>query len=259
MHTYESLMNDLRNSGVEPTGTLMIHSSMKAIGEVEGGADTVLDALMSYMKDGLLLLPTHTWDDSNNANGIYDYRTEKSCVGLLTNMFMKRKGVVRSLHPTHSMAAFGARAMDYVSRDDTVITEGISSPSPRNGCFGGLLDEKATVLMLGAAITSYTYGHCVEERLNLPYLLVDEPKNLKVVGRDGNAHSVAVIAHQSHEPFHASSFFGRLEGPLETAGAIKRVQIGDAKSMLIDTVIADRVIEQLLTDEPKLLTQSYQI
>ena len=33
--------------------------SMKSIGEVEGRADTVLDALIEYFKDGLLLLPTH--------------------------------------------------------------------------------------------------------------------------------------------------------------------------------------------------------
>lgn len=29
--------------------------------------------------------------------------TEEACVGLLTNLFRKRPGVVRSLHPTHSM------------------------------------------------------------------------------------------------------------------------------------------------------------
>ena len=37
---------------------ILIHSSMKAIGETQKGADTVLDALMEFFEKGLLLLPT---------------------------------------------------------------------------------------------------------------------------------------------------------------------------------------------------------
>ena len=55
MHTKNSLIADIKKAGINSTGTLLIHSSMKAIGEVEGGADTVLDAFILYMKDGLLL------------------------------------------------------------------------------------------------------------------------------------------------------------------------------------------------------------
>ena len=35
----------IKEMGIESTDTLFIHSSMKAIGEVVGGADTVLDPL----------------------------------------------------------------------------------------------------------------------------------------------------------------------------------------------------------------------
>ena len=45
---------------IDQNGTIIVHSSMKSIGEVEGGADTVLDAFSEYMKDGLLVFPTHT-------------------------------------------------------------------------------------------------------------------------------------------------------------------------------------------------------
>ncbi len=44
--------------GIDPAGTLLIHSSMKSIGPVEGGADAVLDAFSAHMRDGLLILPT---------------------------------------------------------------------------------------------------------------------------------------------------------------------------------------------------------
>ena len=47
--------------GLCSTDTVTIHTSMKAIGEVEGGADTVIDAFCESLDEGLFLVPTHTW------------------------------------------------------------------------------------------------------------------------------------------------------------------------------------------------------
>ena len=50
MHTKDSLKNDLKTMGLNGTDALMVHSSMKSIGAVDGGADTVVDALkMDYL------------------------------------------------------------------------------------------------------------------------------------------------------------------------------------------------------------------
>ena len=105
----QQLKDQLESMGLKGDETILIHSSMKAIGAVDGGADTVLDAWMEYFKDGLLLLPTHTWKTVNADNPVYNPYTTPSCVGLLTNMFMKRDGVIRSLHPTHSMSGYGKK------------------------------------------------------------------------------------------------------------------------------------------------------
>ena len=83
MHTKESLMLDLARLGIDPRGTLFVHSSYKSIGDVEGRADTVLDALMEYMKDGLLALPTHTWNNVNLQNPVMDVLYTPVCVGIL--------------------------------------------------------------------------------------------------------------------------------------------------------------------------------
>lgn len=50
MYTKEELKQQLRNVGLTGKETILIHSSMKAIGEVEGGADIVLDAWMEYLR-----------------------------------------------------------------------------------------------------------------------------------------------------------------------------------------------------------------
>lgn len=114
----QQLQDQLESMGLKGDETILIHSSMKSIGEVDGGADTVLDAWMEYFKDGLLLLPTHTWKTVNADNPVYNPQTTPSCVGLLTNMFMKRDGVIRSLHPTHSMAGYGKNAAEYLAGEE---------------------------------------------------------------------------------------------------------------------------------------------
>lgn len=106
-YTKADLKHDLAAMGLTGNETILIHSSMKSIGPVEGGADTVLDAWMEFFAEGLLLLPTHTWRFINEENRVFDVRRSPCCVGILPELFRQRPGVVRSLHPTHSMAAYG--------------------------------------------------------------------------------------------------------------------------------------------------------
>ena len=87
MHTWESLMKQLEELGIDGKGTLLVHSSMKSMGPVEGGADTVLDALTAYMKEGLLVLPTHTWSYINADNPRFYVDQSPSCVGILPELF----------------------------------------------------------------------------------------------------------------------------------------------------------------------------
>lgn len=47
-YTKLDLLQDLADMGLTGQETILIHSSMKSIGPVDGGADTVLDALMEF-------------------------------------------------------------------------------------------------------------------------------------------------------------------------------------------------------------------
>lgn len=114
-YTKQTLQQDLAAMGLTGTETILIHSSMKSIGAVEGGADTVLDALMEFFAEGLLLLPTHTWQFIDQDHPVFDVRRSPCCVGILPELFRQRPGVVRSLHPTHSIAACGRGAAEYLA------------------------------------------------------------------------------------------------------------------------------------------------
>ena len=87
MHTYKTLTEDLEKSGLKRDDAILIHSSMRSIGEVEGRADTVLDVLMDYFgKEGLLVFPTLTWSNVNADGAVFDVRNTPSVVGILPQL-----------------------------------------------------------------------------------------------------------------------------------------------------------------------------
>ena len=92
MYIKKDLLSDLHNMGLQSTDAVMVHSSMKSIGEVEGGANTVVDAFMEYFGEGLFMTPTHTWAQMSSSYSMFDPETEPACVGIIPNIFRKRCG-----------------------------------------------------------------------------------------------------------------------------------------------------------------------
>ncbi|MDQ1002777.1 aminoglycoside N3'-acetyltransferase [Neobacillus niacini] len=82
------------------------------------GRILVLDVLTEYMKNGLLVfLLIH-----GRANNPRFYVNDSpSCVGLLTELFRKRPSIVRSWYPTHSVAALGKEAHEFIVGNNNSI------------------------------------------------------------------------------------------------------------------------------------------
>lgn len=275
----QQLQDQLESMGLKGDETILIHSSMKSIGEVDGGADTVLDAWMEYFKDGLLLLPTHTWKTVNADNPVYNPQTTPSCVGLLTNMFMKRDGVIRSLHPTHSMAGYGKNAAEYLAGEEYNNT-----PCTPGGCYDRFKDAGGKVLLVGVGHERNTYIHSVEEVLNVPNRLSDMPmelviellkedednKNKKLPyynmadgwkkcidsngGYDNNnklCRKVYVRKHYNAQQPHISEDFVKLNQIFLDSGVVKKVKFGDADSLLCDAKGMFNVVRQVIAPDPE--------
>lgn len=250
MYTYHDLKKNLEASLINRKGTLLIHSSMKSIGAVEGGADTVLEVLIDYMKEGLLLFPTHTWEEWNLKDGIYNPATEKACVGLLPNLFMQKEGVVRSLHPTHSVAALGNRAAEYIKRDEAVYT-----PCPRQGCFGGLYDESAQILFLGASLNKNTYIHSLEEQMNIPDRINPKERIINIVNPDGTMREIEFHGHKSSLG-DVSRHYGKLLQPMLNKGYVSEMSFGDATCYLIEVRPMTDWVLGLLKENPAIFSDN---
>ena len=232
MYTKERLMNDLAALGIRPDDTVFVHSSMKAIGPVEGGADTVLDAMTEYLRDGLLLFPTHTWDRVGETH-VFDAAHDRSCVGLLSNMAMRRPGAVRSLNASHSVAAIGRDAAEYVRGDENALT-----PLPRKGTMGQLIDRKGIILLLGCSPKRNTFIHCVEEILNIPNRISPYPYEVEIIAQDGTRSRCMHTGHMGN----VSEVYDRAVPLLLRSGAMWTGMFGDA---LTFAERADRVFEVL--------------
>ena len=244
MYTKHDLIYNLEHIGLKPTDAIMIHSSMKSIGPVEGGADAVVDALMEYFKEGLLMMPTHTWAQMGPEHSLFDPEVEPACVGIIPNIFRQRAGVVRSLHPTHSIAACGPEASAYIAGEENVTT-----PCQPGGCWSRLLETDAKILLLGCTHIRNTFIHAVEEMLDVPERLTEKPVDFQVKMPDGSIKAVAVHRHYNPVTAHISEEYDKLLDAFYECKAAQKVKFGDADCILCEARGLYEVTKEVLSHE----------
>ncbi|QEH68535.1 AAC(3) family N-acetyltransferase [Cellulosilyticum sp. ST5] len=247
-YTKQDLLQALEKLKINPRGTLLVHSSMKSIGEVEGGADTVLDALMIYMKEGLLVLPTHTWSYINAENPKFDVVHSEVCVGILPELFRKRPGVVRSLHPTHSVAAIGQDKEDFIKDNELWHT-----PCARQSPWGKLLDRNAQIMLLGVDLRRNTFIHGVEEWVDIKGRLTDEMEPLVVINEKGEELSVPSRRHCGD---HWSEYFWKVDDYFKEKGVMHLGKFGDATVRICETQGVAALLNDMLAINPHLFSNN---
>lgn len=241
MHNYNSLLKDIKALGISENDKIMIHSSLKKVGDIDGGADTLLDAFFSYLgENGLLVLPCHTWGTLNEGE-VYDINTPSN-LGVLPNLFRKRKGVFRSLHPTHSMCAYGKNAFNFVQGEIG------NNAFCGNGCMQKLLDVGAKVLLMGVTLTSCTFFHLIEEKTTLShYWFNDKPTNYKIKLDNGKIIDNPIYMTK----IDTSEYFDKALDLVKTHPSTKIGKIGDADCLLLDCKTIYPVIEKLIKSNPE--------
>jgi aminoglycoside 3-N-acetyltransferase len=174
------LVDDLVSLGVRPGGVLLVHSSLKSLGPLAGGPAAVIQGLQAALgQQGTLLMPALSYAAVTPEHPEFDVRATPSCVGAIPETFRLTPGVLRSLHPTHSVCGSGPRAAELLARHAADTTPcGPSSPFRAVPAAGG------QILMLGCGLRPNTSMHSVEELIAPPYLF-GEPLAYTLVGEDG--------------------------------------------------------------------------
>lgn len=202
--TVDSLHHDLIQLGVEPGMTLLVHSSLSALGWVCGGATAVILALENALGDtGTLVMPTHSTQLSEpsrwQAPPVHQdwwpvirehmpaFRpdlTPTRGMGVIPETFRKQDGALRSDHPHHSFAARGPNAEIIVGEHSLHNGLGETSPLAR------IYDLDGRVLLLGVDHDRSTSLHLAEYRAS--FTGREEEIDGAPVCADGKRHWVEV-------------------------------------------------------------------
>ena len=183
-HTRLSLASDLTNLGIGPGDIVFIHSSFKSIGKVDGGAGTLVLAIEDAVgPDGLILMPSFNLVEYDNRPKTWNIDTTPSTVGWLTEYFRNLDDTHRSDHYSHSVAARGKDANNFVSGysrdgyksnwDLEPWSKPFGAQSPMNLAY----KKCGKLLMLGVDYTSSTYLHFVET-IHWNMVLRENPESL---------------------------------------------------------------------------------
>lgn len=241
MYTKQELINDLKALGLDPIGTTFAHFSYKSLGGVEGGPQTVIDALVEYMQDGLMVFPSHTWGTVNEEQPYYSVLDTEVCIGAIPVLARKTKGGIRSAHPTHSVTAFGKDAQAFVEGEHLCTT-----PCPRNGVYGKLLDRDATILLVGVGLDSDTFIHGIEEWMGIPNRITAVQDILYIRLADGKLVPRPFSGHFGH----VSDNFPRAEQYLWENGVLKEGKLGGARVIYHKASAITAALEERLKQEP---------
>ena len=243
----EQLLRQLRELGVEFGMNLMVHSSLRTIGPVEGGAEGMIDTLLEAIgPDGTLMMPSIT-GNVTATQPVFHAEHSPSTVGYLTETFRRRPGAVRSLHPVHSVAALGPQA-EHFTRDHLAANTPWSPATP----FGRMLcDANCNILFLGVNLTYNSCFHALEIEARLPGMHTAEGSILYVVTGDGTTHEVV---HHWHDP-RTKRYFADMEGILHDSGCLQWGRTGLGISRLVQAAPMREVILGILAEEPWLMTR----
>jgi len=227
MYTKQDLLQHLTVLGVDPRGALMVHVSCKAIGDVEGRGDAVLDALSEYMREGLLVLPGHTWRNVGKDNPVMDVLHTPTCVGVLTELFRGRPEVRRSLHPTHSLLALGGGAEEFLEGEERIQT-----PCGKGGAYYKLWERDAQILLIGVNFTRNIFIHGIEEWDGAEGSISPDRSDLYVIDHGGRRLYTPQYRHCSRL---GSETFSKLEAPAVMGGILTIGRFGDADARIMRT------------------------
>lgn len=238
------IVNGLRAMGIVSGDVVMLHSSLKSLGYVDGGAQAVLEAVHEALSpDGTLVVPTYyqpggtIYNTCKMTDYVFDPRLHGSNLGSLPEAFLKMPGIKRSIHPTHSVSALGPQA-DYIVSTHHLAPSIFGEGSPWERC----LRLNAKVLGLGISMGPVTFYHLLED------ILLDEfpvpvrlPEVFRLKCRDWSGQLIEVPITPLDPAYNPRRIDNKARGDLQQffmddfrrAGILKDGKVGEAAAWFV--------------------------
>jgi len=232
--TEEDFTGQLKTLGLNDGDIVLVHSSMKAIGTKKTPQEFINSIFSAIGPEGTLLVPALSYDNVTPEQPCFSVLKTEPCIGLIPRTFFRMDGVVRSVHPTHSVCAYGKHAIEMTSQhclDETPV--GPNSPFMKLPVRGG------KILFIGDTVKSCTFMHGAEEIAGAPYTLNRERTRYIIEDEKGIITEKYLIGHD----FAGwRQEYQKIKDILQYP-AIRRGKIGAADCFLID---ASALLEEAL-------------
>ncbi|RUS47398.1 aminoglycoside N(3)-acetyltransferase [Cohnella sp. AR92] len=238
--TKQDLIEQLEGYGVSAGQTLIVHTSLRSLGYVLGGAETVIRALLALVgEEGTVMMPAQTWKNLDPATGVhwdaeeawwpmireqwpaYDKEVTPAIgMGVVAEMLRTWPGAMRSDHPARSFAAVGKHAEYLTANHDLRNIFGQGSPLDK------LYELDGHVLLLGVGHDKNTSLHLAETRADFPGKTHSEESSAMIVDGERRWVTYSTQAVDDRD-------FVRLGAEFEREHGIAVHQVGNAPVRLI--------------------------
>jgi aminoglycoside 3-N-acetyltransferase len=222
----EDILRGIQNLGVRNGDTMLVHSSLSSFGHVEGGAETVIRALIKAVGPaGNIVMPTLSFKSVSDTSPVFSLTDTPSDTGKISDMFRNLPNARRSRHPMSSAAAIGNDA-------DTIVGGRQITPCGKDSPYYYVYARRGYVLFMGAEFKSNTMFHVAEEIEAPSYMRYKKLEDCLIVMPDGrkeietfyryDCYQTGIIRH--HE---------RLEAVYREQLLIHETKVGACNLMLI--------------------------
>ncbi|MBL6990775.1 MAG: AAC(3) family N-acetyltransferase [Bacteriovoracaceae bacterium] len=236
--TVDLLKEGLLGLGLSRGQTVIVHSSLKSLGWVCGGAEAVIVALMEVVgPEGTLVMPAHSssnsdptkwqcppvprdwWDIIKETMPAFNPQTTPTRgMGAIAEIFRSFPGVLRSYHPAVSFSAWGKNS-SLITKDHALdFPLGDKSPLAR------IYDLDGHILLLGVDHDKNTSLHLAENR----------QKNIKVVTEASAILQKGVRLWQEYKEIDMNpDQFMQIGSDYEQIAQVRSGMIGQASCKLL--------------------------
>lgn len=232
--TKDQLIDNLRSIGIKSGDILLVHSSLSKIGHLKEGPKTLVDALIEVVgPEGNILMPT----SPNNVYQLnyirntpsFDVLNTPSKTGKITEYFRTLPDTIRSIHPTEPVSAWGPRA-EFFTKDHF----GQLTPYNEHSPFAKVSQEGGKILYIGVSLDmAGTNLHTLEDAVDFKFpVYYPDIFEFKVINDQGVE---TLIKTKVHDPeWSKKRKCDELIPMLQAEGALSKVKIGEADTLLVD-------------------------
>ncbi|MEL4178531.1 AAC(3) family N-acetyltransferase [Roseateles sp. PN1] len=234
----------LARLGLPRNHVVIVHSSLLTFGLIEGGLPGVMRVLNEVLgEQTTLLMPAFTF--AYGASRVWDSRTTPAETGALTEYFRKRPGVLRTLHPFHSLSVSGPQAHAFAS------CKNLSSFGPGSP-FEQLVEMEAVNLALGTEfVGGATFLHHTEEVAAVPYRFYKEfPGQVLDAQGQAQADNFRMYVREITDAYEYDNDWAPVWDLFVSQGLVRQQNLAGANIFAIDIKPAHECLLHTLQAQP---------